>query len=69
MQLNVLQGPDNPSHPEIILQSFGTFSGNVTLGTAAGEREKVIVGRVIVAVLVGVSLCWLPIIQGKVFSL
>ncbi|XP_073228914.1 sodium/mannose cotransporter SLC5A10-like [Porites lutea] len=31
----------------------------------AKEREKVIVGRVIVAVLVGVSLCWLPIIQGS----
>ena len=31
----------------------------------AMEREKVIVGRVVVAILVGVSLCWLPIIQGK----
>ena len=30
----------------------------------AGEREQVIVGRVVVALLVGVSLCWLPIIQG-----
>lgn len=30
----------------------------------ATEREKVIVGRVVVALLVVVSLCWLPIIQG-----
>ncbi|KAJ7312812.1 Sodium/glucose cotransporter 4 [Desmophyllum pertusum] len=31
----------------------------------ATEREKVIVGRVVVACLVGVSLCWLPVIQGS----
>lgn len=31
----------------------------------AREREQVIVGRVVVAVLVGLSLCWLPIIQGS----
>ncbi|KAK3743610.1 hypothetical protein QZH41_002974, partial [Actinostola sp. cb2023] len=30
----------------------------------AKEREKLIVGRVIVVLLVGVSLVWLPIIQG-----
>ncbi|XP_022806468.1 sodium/glucose cotransporter 5-like [Stylophora pistillata] len=30
----------------------------------ATEREKVIVGRVVVALLVVVSICWLPIIQG-----
>lgn len=31
----------------------------------ASEREKIVVGRVVVVILVGVSLCWLPIIQGK----
>lgn len=31
----------------------------------ASEREQVIVGRVVVAVLVGVSLCWLPVIKGS----
>ncbi|XP_020600518.1 sodium/glucose cotransporter 5-like [Orbicella faveolata] len=31
----------------------------------ANERERVIVGRVVVLILVGVSLCWLPIIQGS----
>ncbi|XP_032218833.1 sodium/glucose cotransporter 5 [Nematostella vectensis] len=30
----------------------------------AKEREKLIVGRVVVALLVGISLVWLPIIQG-----
>ncbi|XP_031565943.1 sodium/glucose cotransporter 5-like [Actinia tenebrosa] len=38
------------------------------LRQSASEREKLIVGRVIVAVLVGVSLCWLPIIQGSAGS-
>ena len=33
----------------------------------AGEREQVIVGRVVVVALVAVSLCWLPIIQGILF--
>lgn len=30
----------------------------------ARDREKIIVGRVVVAALVGVSLCWLPIVKG-----
>ncbi|KXJ23310.1 sodium/glucose cotransporter 5 [Exaiptasia diaphana] len=36
----------------------------VLLRPKATEWEKVIVGRIVVVVLVGVSLCWLPIIQG-----
>lgn len=31
----------------------------------AGERERVVVGRVVVCILVVVSLCWLPVIQGS----
>lgn len=31
----------------------------------ASEREQVIVGRVVIVALVGVSICWLPIIQGS----
>jgi len=31
----------------------------------AGEREQLIVGRVVVVLLVVVSICWLPIIQGS----
>ncbi|EDO46200.1 predicted protein, partial [Nematostella vectensis] len=34
----------------------------------AKEREKLIVGRVVVLILVGVSLVWLPIIQGALGS-
>jgi len=30
----------------------------------AKDRERIIVGRLVVAVLVGVSLCWLPIVKG-----
>ncbi|KAK3746040.1 hypothetical protein QZH41_012985 [Actinostola sp. cb2023] len=36
----------------------------ILLRPKATEREKLIVGRVVVVLLVGVSLCWLPIIQG-----
>ncbi|XP_044182266.1 sodium/glucose cotransporter 5-like [Acropora millepora] len=31
----------------------------------AGEREQLIVGRIVVVLLVIVSICWLPIIQGS----
>lgn len=31
----------------------------------AGEREQLIVGRIVVVLLVVVSICWLPIIQGS----
>ena len=32
----------------------------------AKDRERIIVGRLVVAVLVGVSLCWLPIVKGEI---
>ena len=35
------------------------------IASQAGEREQLIVGRVVVVLLVIVSICWLPIIQGK----
>ncbi|KAK3744169.1 hypothetical protein QZH41_018843, partial [Actinostola sp. cb2023] len=40
----------------------------ILLRPKATEREKLIVGRVVVVLLVGVSLCWLPIIQGKMLD-